>query len=488
MEIFEHVAKLQASYIQEDTYSILLTGYYLVGDRGGGLYARMAKNTAGPGVITSADGAYWQLSEPFPNVFQFGATGDGVTDDTAALHGALSLMVSGGGKLLFPSGTYNYTSLSLDNASGLTLEGAGPVVLNCTETGTSGGLSARSTSGLTLCGITFTHASSAFLGYLLDLSPVAQTGAPDSQNFHAENCTFGSNGLYSAMGANLDKVNGAIFDNCRFQGLINGVNGQTGASYSVQVGLKDCTFSDNSGYAINNPGARWSLQNCAFLASTTNPCFMIYHGGSANPWSNLVLDRCSICNMNTAAPNPIINLGSGQNLVVRGGSYGGVGDTFLDAQGVVSNLRVVDNCFTNFATVFTSGGSGQTCWSIGPGNSFTSCPVVVANTVNVSGLVTDLNTPNVSQGVFAPGAGSRNSSDGSTEQWGTISCAASGPPGEITFPNAFANACLNVQLTLASPSAGTNVVYLSGSPTNTGFTYQAYGVGTNTIVWRALGW
>jgi hypothetical protein len=322
----------------------------------------------------------------------------------------------------------------------------------------------------------------------VDLSHAAQSGSPDTRCFRAENCKFNSNGLNSASGVNLDQANGAVFDGCGFQSLTTGVSGQNGASHSLDVTLKDCTFSSNSSYAINNPGAGWTLDNCTFQGSATNPTRMIYHGGLSNPWSNFVLDGCNIYDQNLASPDPVVCLGSGQNLTVLGGSYAGGGDTFLSAQGVVSNLSVVDNIFTNFATVFTSKSSGQRSWNIGPGNGFTNCPVVVANAGNVVGLTTDLNTPNVSQGIFVQAAGARNNPDGSIEQWGATNCAANGLPSTITFPTAFSSACLNVQLTLASPGAGTNTVYLSGSPTNTGFTYQAYGLGTNTIFWRALGW
>lgn len=58
---------------------------------------------------------------------QFGAKGDGVTDDTTAIQNAINYAVSNKGKVFFPAGTYLIThSLNLTNISnGLILEGQG---------------------------------------------------------------------------------------------------------------------------------------------------------------------------------------------------------------------------------------------------------------------------------------------------------------------------------------------------------------------------
>lgn len=58
---------------------------------------------------------------PFLNVLDFGAVGDGVTDDTAAIQTVIDL--ASGGKIYFPSGTYRVTATVLMNTRGLTLCG-----------------------------------------------------------------------------------------------------------------------------------------------------------------------------------------------------------------------------------------------------------------------------------------------------------------------------------------------------------------------------
>jgi hypothetical protein len=52
-----------------------------------------------------------QKTAGFVNVKSFGAVGDGVTDDTAALQAAFSHIASNGGTLCIPAGTYNVTAL-----------------------------------------------------------------------------------------------------------------------------------------------------------------------------------------------------------------------------------------------------------------------------------------------------------------------------------------------------------------------------------------
>lgn len=57
------------------------------------------------------------------NVKDFGAVGDGVTDDTAAIQAAID-SVSNGGKVFFPEGGYLFSALSITN-NGTVLEGVG---------------------------------------------------------------------------------------------------------------------------------------------------------------------------------------------------------------------------------------------------------------------------------------------------------------------------------------------------------------------------
>ena len=58
------------------------------------------------------------------NVLDFGATGDGVTDDTAAIQAAIDSLATTGGEVFFPSGRYSITGINVLTNS-ITLTGTG---------------------------------------------------------------------------------------------------------------------------------------------------------------------------------------------------------------------------------------------------------------------------------------------------------------------------------------------------------------------------
>ncbi len=71
------------------------------------------------------------------NVTSFGATGNGTTDDTAAIKNAIATLTSGA-TLLFPCGTYRTTSALTLNLSNVTVDGSGCAVIRNTSSGTAG--------------------------------------------------------------------------------------------------------------------------------------------------------------------------------------------------------------------------------------------------------------------------------------------------------------------------------------------------------------
>lgn len=117
-----------------------------VGAAIGPVYASYATSTISSTTVTATGAtAAISLADRFAmrlNVKDFGAVGDGTTDDTAAIQAAITAV--GAGRLYFPPGTYKITS-TLNMARYLTIEGAGYKSSIISYNGTGAGLKMAST-------------------------------------------------------------------------------------------------------------------------------------------------------------------------------------------------------------------------------------------------------------------------------------------------------------------------------------------------------
>jgi hypothetical protein len=122
------IAALKA--LDHTQYSLtIVQGYYTSGDLGGGIYY-LKSATANPSwdnggsQISAVDGACWQLHNTKPlTVRQFGAKGDGVADDTAAIQKCINA-AGAGGTVYIPRGTYLLSS-TLNGLNGQKFIGEG---------------------------------------------------------------------------------------------------------------------------------------------------------------------------------------------------------------------------------------------------------------------------------------------------------------------------------------------------------------------------
>lgn len=106
-----------------------VTGYYTQGDGGGGEYYYDSTDTTstdnGGTIIVASDGGRWKLTQSKNiTVRQFGAKGDGVTDDSAKIQAAFDWLSTTGGLLWITSGVYVVTT-PIKTYSYITVRGDG---------------------------------------------------------------------------------------------------------------------------------------------------------------------------------------------------------------------------------------------------------------------------------------------------------------------------------------------------------------------------
>jgi hypothetical protein len=149
---FTSIASLRAT--NDSRYRVaLVTGYYAPHDGGGGPYVVDAADTTsadnGGSIIVDALGRRWKLNTP-PDwyVEQFGAKGDGVTDDAPAINAALAAVPARGGTVRLMGKTYGVASgLVIGNGDGGT---TASTINGIRLIGQGGGLGARPNPPTTL--------------------------------------------------------------------------------------------------------------------------------------------------------------------------------------------------------------------------------------------------------------------------------------------------------------------------------------------------
>lgn len=259
---------------------------------------------------------------PFRNVKDWGALGDGSTDDTTAIAAAFTAM-SGGGTLYFPTGDYRYTTLTVP--AGVVLLGVSRVnsVLTCTSaTGTgllfSGAGSSVSrlkltasvtrTSGATVSiqANTVTFQDCDFTAYYLG-AIVGTVGSAVTVGSRFINCSFfnPATGLGGAA-IGLDNFSNPLVDKCVISGPASGTQPTSG----IRVGNGDTCFLIDTNVTLHgkalvvNPASTYNcyglaITNCYFDSAGTisggstvpsadfSPAGNVYNTKISNTWFGL---------------------------------------------------------------------------------------------------------------------------------------------------------------------------------------------------------
>jgi hypothetical protein len=240
---------------------VILAGRTAGGDGGGGLFFQdpTDSTTADDGALTIAptvgSGRFKRIYSGPLDVRWFGAVGDGVTDDTAAIQAALTTCAAaGGGVVMFPSATYWIASVLLKPA-GVTMRGdvrGGSILrssalypmLKSKELTTGAGATKRS-----------------FEGGLADLTFDAQDA-------------LGAGGGYMVDG---DGWYNQTIRRCDFKDAAGGVHirGDIAGTYGGYYGtLQDCTFNSCTvGARFSYGGNEWGVIKGRFNACTSGLLF-----------------------------------------------------------------------------------------------------------------------------------------------------------------------------------------------------------------------
>jgi hypothetical protein len=203
------------------------------------------------------------LSDPWVSVKDFGATGDGSTDDTSAVQSAISRVIArGGGTVLLPKGTYLVSSaLAITSGNGVTLRGVSRYasVLK-SNSGSANVITASQCTGLILQDFALQHSSTS-----------------SGCGIQLAGCTDVSlRGLYY-----------------RTSGWLVGVDITDASSHSVAAtrnALEDCYIlsagSNNCAVRIGNSTgiscSGFRIHNCTLAAAVTGSGVSLAIGGYAN--------------------------------------------------------------------------------------------------------------------------------------------------------------------------------------------------------------
>ena len=215
--------------------------------------------------------SYSMIEGAVLNVLDFGAIGDGVTDDTSAIQDAIDSLGATGGEIFFPSGTYSITNLIVSNVASIALRGTGATTFLCK--------SAYSTFALTL-------ESSGTFGRAL-ISDIDFSGTPNTISACAisgrlmHNCEFRNMSFkWFQTIFRGENVYASTFDNLEFDEFQIGIRGLTPAEATARgysspdnAPIADNFFSnlnfiDGSDAVV----VSYALQDTGFNSNHFNAC------------------------------------------------------------------------------------------------------------------------------------------------------------------------------------------------------------------------
>jgi hypothetical protein len=221
--------------------------------------------------LQALEAAYINVKDP-----DYGATGDGVTNDRTAIQNAIDALPAGG-RIYFPPGAYKIsTALDLTDTQGITLEGAAgmvdtvgnilgleraPTYLLYSGTGTASAIDCSGSVGFTMRNLGAYYSSGSFSGRLIDLDDSCSQALID-------NCDLGSlDGALTSAKCCVSLYNDWIntVNRCNLRGAEYGILGdRLGASFSNAHRITNNGFYANSVAHIAGMSENWVIDSNIF--------------------------------------------------------------------------------------------------------------------------------------------------------------------------------------------------------------------------------
>jgi hypothetical protein len=351
------IAQLRLTSSTNATFAIV-NGYTTVGDGGGGVYAFNAADVTsadnGGTIIVGNDGGRWYLQHNNAvSVKQFGATGNGSTDDTSTIQNAINVAQLTGAELYFPPGTYQYTTLSITGSIKISGAGRNATFFHQNST-TNVGIVVNTPSPVIFEGIFFYPIGTPTAGAAISLT--ASTSNTESV---FRDCSFAGNyiGIETIAAAQW------VVDSCYFsQYIATGILVQnTTTADSGDSDVVDCLFSSSGNSAqgiLQYSSGGLKISNTKFIGGGYGYLLQLAVGAAT---SDLLFSNCSLENHTVAAIDISRQGSSGTfaNIVVNGCQFapasGGIPMSFGDfTAGWLSGV-VVNGCnitITNATAIF----------------------------------------------------------------------------------------------------------------------------------------
>ena len=273
------------------------------------------------------------------SVRDFGAVGDGVTDDTAAIQAAIDAIANG--VVFFPVGTYKIGS-QIDINTGVSLMGYGATLSITTAAssfvyGASSIAESHVVAGFKVVG----NGTTTLTRAVFHTVSGAQIDTVVFKDLYFDSVSFGIYINHESSGNNANaKVIGCSF--------VNIFDDSDGVTSGRGVGV---AFS--GGNTAGRPPLRASVVGCSFTNTGRHAVYI-------SSGSNLTVTGCNFYEHRTGAtiqsyPLPALNISRANNVTVTGNNFVGCNDTCIAVQngspsGSCFNNTISGNTFSDYST------------------------------------------------------------------------------------------------------------------------------------------